>query len=258
MSDSMNRIKYIPLKNIRPNHEQPRKYFNPEAMESLTRSIERYGVISPITVRDIGDEEYELISGERRYRAAFSAGLDEIPCIVIDTDGSDCAILSLLENLQREDLSFLEIAETYKSLVKKEGYSSHELSRKIGGPASRVKERIELMRLDPLVRKYIRNFRLTERQARALLRLRDKRTQIDAVIQICENSLNEAETIHFVREILKSRRSPNVHMNRMKDIQLLRNTLSDAVQMIRESGIDAEFTENKLDWGSEFVIRLHN
>ena len=259
MSDSINnRIKYIPLSCIRPNHDQPRKYFDPEAMDSLTRSIERYGVISPITVREIDDEEYELISGERRYRAAFSAGLTDIPCIVIDTDGSDCAILSLLENLQREDLSFLEIAESYKNLIRKNGLTSHDLSRRIGDTAYGVKERMDLMKLDPLVRKYIRNFKLTERQARTLLHIRDRKTQIDAAREICENGLNEYDTVKFVSELLKTGHTPSLHMSRMKDVKLLRNTLSNAVNLVRESGIDAEFTETNHDWGKEFTITVKN
>lgn len=253
-----NKIKYIPLKNIRPNPEQPRKYFDPESMDSLTRSVERYGVISPITVRDCGNDEYELISGERRYRAAFNAGYSDIPCIVIDTDGSDCAILALLENLQREDLSFLEIAETYKELVKKQGITKHELSRKIGDKPYEIKERIDLMKLHPLVRKYIRNFCLTERQARALLHIRDSKQQIEAVRQICENSLNENETIKFVTEIIKTGHTPNVHINRIKDIKLLRNTLTNAINIMKQSGIDVEFNEKTYEWGDEFIIVIHN
>ncbi len=256
MSDSLNnRIKYIPLSRIRPNHEQPRKYFDPEAMDSLTRSIERYGVISPITVRELEEDgEYELISGERRYRAAFGAGLTDIPCIILDTDGSDCAILSLLENLQREDLSFLEIAESYKKLVRRSGLSSHDLSRKIGGSPYDIKERIDLMKLDPLVRKYIRSFGLTERQAHALLHIRDKKTQIEAAVQICENSMSEYDTIKFVSDILKTGTAPGLHMGRMKDVKLLRNTLSGAVKLVRKSGMDAELKERSHDWGEEFTV----
>ncbi len=255
MSDSLNnKIKYIPLSRIRPNHDQPRKYFDPESMDSLTRSIERYGVISPITVRELDDDEYELISGERRYRAAFNAGLADIPCIILDTDGSDCAILSLLENLQREDLSFLEIAESYKKLVRKNGLSSHDLSRKIGGTPYGIKERIDLMKLDPLVRKYIRNFDLTERQARALLHIRDRKTQIEAVVQICENSMNEYDTAKFVADIIKTGSTPSLHMGRMKDVKLLRNTLTNAVKLVRKSGVDAELKECSHDWGDEFTV----
>ena len=253
-----NRIRNIPLKNIHPNPGQPRKYFDPDAMDALTDSIERYGVLSPITVRECGENEYELISGERRYRAAYNAGLVDIPCIVIDASRSDCAILSLLENLQREDLSFLEVAESYRGLVKNEGFTSRELSRRLGDRPYEIKERINLMRLDPLVRKYIRSFGLTERQAAALLKIRDKERQIEAARQICENSLNESETLDFIAGLLDNSVEPTVKMNRIKDIKVLRNTLNTAVGLLRRSGIDVEYSEAAADDGQEFVILVHN
>ena len=253
-----NRIRNIPLKNIHPNPGQPRKYFDPDAMDALTDSIERYGVLSPITVRECGENEYELISGERRYRAAYNAGLIDIPCIVIDASRSDCAILSLLENLQREDLSFLEVAESYRGLVKNEGFTSRELSRRLGDRPYEIKERINLMRLDPLVRKYIRSFGLTERQAAALLKIRDKERQIEAARQICENSLNESETLDFIAGLLDNSVEPTVKMNRIKDIKVLRNTLNTAVGLLRRSGIDVEYSEAAADDGQEFVILVHN
>lgn len=253
-----NRIKNIPLKLIHPNPGQPRKYFDPDAMDALTDSIERYGVLSPITVRECGEDKYELISGERRYRAAYNAGLVDIPCIVIEASRSDCAILSLLENLQREDLSFLEIAESYRGLVKNEGFTSRDLSRRLGDRPYEIKERMNLMRLDPLVRKYIRSFRLTERQAAALLKIRDKDRQIDAARQICENSLNESETLDFIAGLLDNNAEPSVKMNRIKDIKLLRNTLNNAVGLLRQSGISVDYTESAAADGQEFVILVHN
>ncbi len=255
MSDNTyKKIKNIPLKYIRPNPCQPRKYFDPEKMDALIRSIERYGVLHPISVRECGDNDYELISGERRFRAAYSAGLRNIPCIIVDTDGSDCAVMSLLENLQREDLSFLEIAESYKDLIKKKGMSSQDLSRKLGGRAYEINERMSLMSLDPLVRKYIRSFKLTERQARSLLKIKDKSEQIDATRQICENSLSEADTIKFINELTETNSEPVLQINKIKNLQILRNTISNAVSLIKNSGVDAHYNEKTYDWGEEFVI----
>lgn len=259
MSDSTyNKIKNIPLKLIRPNPCQPRKFFDPDSMDTLIRSVERYGILNPISVRQCSDNEYELISGERRFRAAYSAGLKEIPCIILDTDGSDCAVLSLLENLQREDLSFLEIAESYKDLIKKKGISSRDLSRKLGNKAYEINERINLMNLDPLVRKYIRSFKLTERQAKSLLKIKDKSRQIEATRQICENSLTEAETTKYINDLSRTETEPSVQINKIKDIGLLRNTISNAVSLIRNSGIDAHYNEKTHDWGDEFVIVVKN
>lgn len=254
LDSTYNKIKQIPLKCIRPNPCQPRKYFDPDSMDILVRSIERYGVINPISVREIADNEYELISGERRFRAAYSAGLRTIPCIILDTDGTDCAILSLLENLQREDLSFLEIAESYRQLIKKDGISSRDLSRKLGKRAFEITEQADLMSLDPIVRKYIRSFKLTQRQAKALLKIKDKNTQIETVRQICENSLTEEDSLNYIKDVIHSAKSPNIHINTIKNTQLLRNTISDAVNMIRTSGIDAHYNEKSHEWGDEFVI----
>ncbi len=257
MSDNTyKKIKQIPLKCIRPNPCQPRKYFDPDSMENLICSIERYGVINPITVRDCGDNEFELISGERRFRAAYSAGLQTIPCIIIDTDGSDCAILSLLENLQRDDLSFLEVAESYRELIKKNGISSRDLSRKLGERPFEIKEKMGLMSLDPIVRKYIRSFNLTEKQAKALLRIKDKDLQIETVRKICENSLTEEESINYIKDILSSKSSPVIHINKIKNMQLLRNTITNAVNMIRTSGVDAQYNEKTYEWGEEFIIKI--
>lgn len=256
--NNYNKIQNISLKRIKPNPRQPRKYFNPDSMDELTRSIERYGVLTPITVREADDGFYELISGERRYRAAFSAGLTYIPCLVISSSDNDCAILSLLENLHREDLSFLEIAESYRELVKKRGISSRDISRKLGGLPFEIKERINLMKLDPLVRKYIRNFNLSERQAKALLKIHDSQLQIDTVRKICENNLNEEDTIQFINNISDGDCQPDIHINKMKDTRILKNTLSNAVNIIKQSGICADYKENIYDWGEEFVIVIKN
>lgn len=259
MSDTTyNKIKNIPLKLIKPNPCQPRKFFNPETMDTLIRSVERYGVLNPISVRKSGENEYELISGERRFRAAYSAGMKEIPCIIIESDGSDCAVLALLENLQREDLSFLEIAQSYKELVKRNGISSRDLSRKLGNKPYEISERISLMKLDPLVRKYIRSFKLTERQAKAILKIKDKPRQIEATRNICENSLNEQETIQYINELTKNGTEPDIQINKINNMKLLRNTISNAVNLIRNSGIDARYNEKTHDWGDEFVISVKN
>ena len=155
-------------------------------------------------------------------------------------------------------MSFLEIAESYRELVKKEGCTSRELSRKLGDRPYEIKERINLMRLDPIVRKYIRSFRLTERQAAALLRIHDREQQIEAARSICENSLSESDTIKYINSLVSSKHSATVHINKIKDIKMLRNTLTDAVGIVRKSGIDAEYTEASTEDGQKFTIVIRN
>ena len=148
------RIVSLPLYMIAPNPNQPRKYFEPQAMEELKNSIMEYGLIQPVTVRRRSGE-YELVAGERRFRAAQMAGLDEIPAVIIEADNDKSAILALLENLQREDLSFFEIAESYKSLIREQGLTQTELALKVGKSQASVANKIRLLKLPPLVKKLI-------------------------------------------------------------------------------------------------------
>ena len=132
LGDDSDKIIYIPIENIAPNPLQVRQYYDNLSLSELAKSIEEYGVIQPITVRKKDDEEYELVTGERRLRASMIAGLEEIPCIVIDADLQKSAVFSLLENLQREDLSFFEVAQSYKSLIREQGLTQEELAKRIG------------------------------------------------------------------------------------------------------------------------------
>ena len=139
----------LPLYMIAPNPNQPRKYFDSAAMEELRNSIIEYGLLQPITVRRSGSE-YELVAGERRFRAAQMAGLEEIPAIIIDADNDKSAILALLENLQREDLSFFEIAESYKNLIREQGLTQTELASRVGKSQASVANKMRLLRLPRL------------------------------------------------------------------------------------------------------------
>jgi ParB family chromosome partitioning protein len=130
--DDLKNINYIDIDNVRPNPYQPRKQFNKAALEELCESIKQYGVIQPINVRKISKNHYELVAGERRLRAAIMAGLKEIPAIVISVNDNDSAVMALIENLQREDLSYMEEAEGYNNLITEHGFTQEELAQKIG------------------------------------------------------------------------------------------------------------------------------
>ena len=188
----------LPLDIIAPNRNQPRKYFDQKSMEELTESIKEYGVINPITVRRDGGE-YELISGERRFRAAQMAGLYEIPAIIVNADEKKSAILSLLENLQREDLTFLEVAESYRALIHEQGMTQTQVAEKVGKSQSSVSNKIRLLQLSPRIKKLVREYDLTESHALALLQLKDEEQQIEAVRLIYRDNLNAAQTAELVR-----------------------------------------------------------
>lgn len=248
----------LPLYMIAPNPNQPRSYFDPAAMEELKSSILEYGLIQPITVRR-RNGEYELIAGERRFRAAQMAGLETIPAVVIEADNDKSAILALLENLQREDLSFFEIAESYKSLIREQGMTQTELALKVGKSQASVANKIRLLRLPPLVKKLIRDYDLTERHARALLLLPDEDKQLEAVKIVCRDNLGVTQTEELVRSMKANKlKQPidEVRVTKAKDVKVFHNTVKRAINMMAKSGIDAELSENAFDWGTEYIIKI--
>ena len=250
----------LPLYMIAPSPYQPRRYFDETSMQELSRSIEEYGVIQPITVRK-KDGEYELIAGERRFRAAQMAGLDEIPAIVINADNDKSAILALLENLQREDLSFFEVAESYKSLIRRQGITQTELAERVGKSQASVANKMRLLRLPPLVKKLIRDYDLSERHARAFLMLTDEGKQLEAAKQVCRDNLSVAQTEQLIREMntaeqKKLRNTDEIRITRTNDIKVFKNTVTKAVGLMQKSGIDADIEENAFDWGTEYIIKI--
>jgi ParB family chromosome partitioning protein len=174
--NDLKNITYLSIDSVRPNPYQPRKQFGKGALEELCESIQQYGVIQPINVRKITNNNYELVAGERRLRAAIMAGLKEIPAIVININDNDSAVLALIENLQR-NLNYLEEAEGYSNLINEHGFTQEELAQKIGKSQSTVANKIRLLRLSPLVKKILSDNNLTERHARALLKLHDEQLQ---------------------------------------------------------------------------------
>lgn len=251
------RIVLLPLYMIAPNPNQPRKYFDPAAMEELKNSILEYGLIQPITVRRCGGE-YELIAGERRFRAAQMAGLEEIPAVVISADKDKSAILALLENLQREDLSFFEIAESYKNLIHDQGMTQTELALKVGKSQASVANKMRLLKLPPLVKKLIRDYDLSERHARALLLLSDEEKQLEAVKIVCRDNLNVTQTEELIRSMNTQKKKPidELRVTTAKDVKVFKNTVKRAIDMMRKSGIEAQIEENSFDWGTEYIIKI--
>ena len=174
----------IPIHAIMPNPYQPRRSFDSESLEGLTESIKKYGVLQPITVRRLFSGEYELVAGERRLRASALAGMLKIPAIIANLNDSDSAVVALVENIQRENLSFMEEAEAYRNLLYQHGLTQEELALSIGKTQSSVANKIRLLKLSKLIREIIKDHRLSERHARALLRLKTEEEQLKALEKI--------------------------------------------------------------------------
>lgn len=246
----------IPISTVSPNPNQPRKFFDSAALGELATSIKEFGVLQPITVRKIRCG-YELVSGERRLKASQLAGFDTIPAIIINADPDKSAILALLENLQREDLSFFEIAEGYQKLIRDQGMTQEDIAKKLGKSQSTVANKIRLLRLTPIVRKIIREYNLTERHARALLNL-DQDKQLAAVKTICENSLNVRQTEELIANMLKdkTKTQQTVKVTGLDDSRLYTNTIKQAVDLMCENGINAQMEKTDFEWGIQYIIRV--
>ena len=186
-----------------PNTYQPRKFFNEEALNELSQSIIEHGIIQPITVRRMGDK-FELVAGERRWRAARMAELEFVPCNVIDITDTESAELALLENLQREDLNFMEEAEAYYNLINDHKFTQEELAKRMGKKQSTIANKLRLLKLSDKVRILCLENNLTERHARALLSLPNEELQLKVVKKVIANSLNVKKTEELINtELLK-------------------------------------------------------
>lgn len=256
------KITYIPIENIRPNPYQPRRNFDQASLEDLCNSIKEYGVIQPINVRKTPSNHYELVSGERRLRASIMAGLKEIPAIIIDVNEDDLAIMALIENLQREDLGYMEEAEGYRNLIRDHGLTQEELAQKIGKSQSTIANKIRLLRLPPMVKKILADHNLTERHARALLKLHDEQLQLKVLQKVCEKDLNVKKTEELVQKVLDKYANPKAMESgkkltrSIKDIRIFVNTIKQAIDMMKKSGVNAKAAQ--IDRGEfvEFIVRI--
>ncbi|NLK20585.1 MAG: nucleoid occlusion protein [Epulopiscium sp.] len=256
------KIQWISIDKIRPNPYQPRKTFDKTSIEELTNSIKQYGVMQPISVRMIGHSNYELVAGERRLRACKNAGLKEIPAVLIDVNDKDSAILSLIENLQRENLNFLEESEAYHNLMQDHGFTQEELARSLGKSQSTIANKLRLLRLSPAIKKDILENNLSERHARALLKLPEEDMQIEALQKVIIQGLNVKKTEELINQMIEriihqSEEKKEQKMKRvLRDIRLFTNTIQQAVDLIQQSGLEAKYTMEEINDFYEIKIKI--
>ncbi|OQB13159.1 MAG: Nucleoid occlusion protein [Firmicutes bacterium ADurb.Bin193] len=256
-------ITYIPIEAVRPNPYQPRRHFDQHALEELAASIRQYGILQPISVRRQTSAVYELIAGERRLRASKLAGLATIPVIIHDMGESDSAVVALLENLQREDLSYMEEAEGYSHLINQHHLTQEEVAARVGKNQSTIANKLRILRLPPLVKKILADNNLTERHARALLKLPDEQLQLKILKQICERGLNVKQSEELIDSAV-SRLNPDAGAKKHKNgffagfssVKIFINTIKQAVTLIKDAGMDAVLQENMGDDFVEYVIRI--
>ena len=252
------RVQYIPLGRIRPNPQQPRRSFDEEGLAELAASIRSCGILQPLTVRRAG-EGYELVAGERRLRAARIAGLREVPCLVAQVGEEDSALLALMENLQRRDLDCWEEAQAIARLISRYGLSQEEAARRLGRAQPTVANKLRLLRLPEDVRALLRENGLTERHARALLRLQDPEVQRRAAGDMVRRGMNVAQAEAYVEKLLQSAqvtppRGRSTYI--IKDVRLFLNSVDRGLHLMRQAGVDAGWNRQDTDRKILLTIRI--
>lgn len=228
------RVMFLPARAIRPNPAQPRRIFCEESLQELAASIRAHGVLQPLSVRRV-EAGYELIAGERRFRAAQMAGLSEIPCIVMSMDARESALAAMIENLQRQDLDFVETAQGISHLMQAYAMSQEQTARLLGKSQSAVANKLRVLRHSAAVLNAIREAGLTERHARALLRLKTEEEKLSAVAVIAQQGMSVSRTEKYIAELLASgEREP-----RRVNLGAFLSGLSQSLARIQSSGIPA-------------------
>lgn len=246
----------IPQAMIVPNPNQPRKRFDYDELENLAQSIRENGILQPITVRKREDKKYELVSGERRLRAARLVGMVKIPSIVINIDDKNSAMFSIIENLQRQSLDFFEEAEAIEKLVGEYAMSREEVAQKLGLAPSTVSNKLRILRLPEEMRFELARAGLTESHARALLMLEDDNQRARALSIIVDRHLNVAESERMINHMINRNNRSRNPLRGIRDVRLFINTLNHAVDTIRRAGVEADAARSETEEYIEYVVRI--
>lgn len=243
------RVQMIDITKISPNIRQPRKSFDDRELFSLADSIHRYGILQPLSVRRISDTgDYELVSGERRLRAASLLKMRYVPCIAVEADEMTSAAMAIIENIQRSDLNYFEEAEALQSLKEIYSMTQEQIAAVLSVSQSYVANKLRILRLEDKEREEILKNSLTERHCRALIRINGERARQDALRHIIRYSLNVGQTEAYIERLLSQRSiETKQRPRRLKDIRVFCNSIDRAVENVRRLGIDvrSEIRESK-------------
>ncbi|MFQ6862330.1 MAG: nucleoid occlusion protein [Beduini sp.] len=240
-------LKMINMEYIVPNANQPRTYFDSEAISELAQSISENGLIQPIVVRPIELGQYEIVAGERRYRACQKAMMQTIPCIVEEYDDAKLAQVAIIENIQRENLTPIEEAVAYQKLIEAYGYTQSTLAGQVGKKQSTIANKLRLLNLPKKVQDAVKNREITERHARALLSLPDASSQVKTLNKIVNQGLNVKQTEEMINKKQKETIKKAPKRGISQHIKLAVNTVKQAVEMVHKTGIDLVMDESDQD-----------
>lgn len=258
MAQPVTKLKYI--EHISPiyiftNPNQPRTQFDEKEINELAESIKENGLIQPLVVRRVV-EGYELIAGERRLRACTIAGLERVPCVILNVDSKQSAVLALLENVQRKDLSFFEQATAIEKLIKQWGITQEELAQKLGKAQSTIANKLRLLTLAKEERELIMKHNLTERHARALLKVDLPNRRVEILKEIIDRELNVINSEKLIDEKIGAGEHKNKKLMVVKDVRIFLNTINKAIEVMQSAGIDAKVKEKQTAEYVEYTIKI--
>ena len=252
------RIHMLPIERITPNPRQPRRHFPEQPLRELADSIRHHGVLQPLSVQKV-DGGYVLVAGERRLRAAGLAGLTHVPCILVRATPQDSALLALVENLQRSDLHYLEEAAAISKLITTYGMSQEEAARRLGRSQPAVANKLRLLRLSNECGELLRKYELTERHARALLRLEGEEARLAALKHMGEKHLTVAAAEEYIEAQLQKKQQDSKAGKKLyiiKDVRLFLNSVDRGMETIRRAGVDARFDRQDSEESITITIQI--
>lgn len=251
------KILWLDVESIVPNPNQPRKIFNEDELFSLGKSIEELGILQPLSVRKVEDK-WELIAGERRLRASELVGLHKVPCILHDVPQETSSILALVENIQRQDLDFMEEAQAMAQLISLYGLSQDEVAKRLGKSQSTVANMIRLLKLSDVVVEKLREGSCTQRHARALLKLQNQEEQLKVIEKVIERHLNVSQTEELIETYLHPPQEKNEgkQIFIIRDVRLFLNSVNKCLDMIKTAGVDAKCVKEETEEEITLNIRI--
>jgi len=249
----------LPVKDIIPNRYQPRSIFDNEKIQELAQTIHTHGMIQPIVVRKYENDQYEIIAGERRWRAVQSLGWETISAIVREMTDTETASVALIENLQREELTVIEEAFAYSKLLEMHSLTQEALAQRLGKNQSTIANKLRLLKLPKEVQDALLNKLITERHARALIKLKDEEKQNKILQIIIENELNVKQTEERVAK-MQEPKEPKKKRPKLKginkDIRIAMNTIRQSLSMVTKTGVDVESDEKEFDEYYQITVKI--
>lgn len=249
--------KFLDINQIEPNKEQPRTHFEEEKIQELADSIKINGLLQPIVVRPIGFKKYQIVVGERRFRACKLAGINEIPSIIEKLDDAQTANAALVENIQRENLSAIEEALAYQQILDQQNITQTELAERMGKKQSTIANKLRLLQLPITVQEAVKNKEITERHARALLKLGNTSAQNKMLRNIIKNDLTVEETEKQIKSKLEPKKKKKKVKRKAfsKNVRIVLNTFKQAVDMAEKTGTN--ITQEQEETDDEVILTIH-